>query len=1153
MTDSINDQLLDEVTKFFVGPRNETDFIPEGNTPLDVYTSGILFPMSTPKEDLDNEHNDNGDEGVEDVPPEEESENFFKQNSIGLRSEIKKDTKKIQISVNYGKYLPNDSNVWVRHELDLSRQTHVLELSDAEGEIELVSSSNSVEAKIWWKLYDGTVLNIFLENPALWVEPDKKDLPKKESEKKDQIDYAEAMRQNNENSIFQPSITIRGLDDKHPFNPVSVSTKSFKTKEDDLFDMLYRHKKVFGGGYGCAAEWEEVDKPSYVKTTIIPTFQEDEIDKYAADENDPLKPARVDMFDLACFENLNDNKLNRKKIAKTLTPIVEKYRKWVIQQQKTAKSELDGSTYLDLANMNLDNCEHVLERIDDGLRLLTEESGPEGDRILKAFILANRAMLYQRLHFGYALSKFKNKNDRDWPDAKKPGQEFWHPFQIAFLLMSLRGIAFKQHPDNSIADLIWFPTGGGKTEAYLGVAAFTMILRRLKGDTENGLGVSVIMRYTLRLLTLQQFERASTLICALEYIRRKVSGSELGKDPFLLGLWVGYSLTPNHYQSSESALKQLHESPDVSPAEGSPCQANYCPWCGTRMYPDRNYKFDKKTHWTLIRCTNENRCIFSDRTYSPDSILPLVTVDSDIYTRCPSMLIATVDKFARLPFRTDIANIFGRPGRKCDLHGFLPREKHANCSINSEGVHTRSNNEPVRNLEAVFPPDLIIQDELHLISGPLGTMVGLYETAVDFLTRTTRDGKETRPKVIVSTATIKGAQEQVRKIFNRTKTQSFPPPGIDRKDSFFWWETGKKGKMFVGVSFSQRSGKFTLAKLYAALLQRAQIIRLSGTPDTKVDPYWTLVGYYNSIRELGGANRLVEDDVKDKMEFLSNTVYDNSHELRDPGTPENGIDELTGRKTQLEINIIRDKLEKALPDSDVISVLLATNMISTGIDINRLGLMAVNGQPKTVTEYIQAAGRIGRRADSPGSIFVLFNPYKPRDLSHYENFGGFHKNMQKHVEPSTLTPFSIPSYTRALHAVLIAMIRLSNTFLAEKTTAHNFTVDDGIEARKFILERFKSVEQVGEDSNAYKRFEKKLVTLMERWVLFSNDVFKNTSLHDPVWYNNPYDKWHDAEPKNPSVLMIEFAKRGVQESDEFPLSTPESLRDVEQQIEMEYV
>ena len=298
---------------------------------------------------------------------------------------------------------------------------------------------------------------------------------------------------------------------------------------------------------------------------------------------------------------------------------------------------------------------------------------------------------------------------------------------------------------------------------------------------------------------------------------------------------------------------------------------------------------------------------------------------------------------------------------------------------------------------------------------------------------------------------------------------------------------------------------------------------------------------------------MVEDDVKDKIEFLSDTIYQNRYENRDPGTPENGIDELTGRKTQMEINQIRDKLEKSLPDTDVISVLLATNMIATGIDIDRLSLMAINGQPKTVTEYIQASGRIGRREDFPGSVFVLFNPYKPRDLSHYENFGGFHNNMQKHVEPSTLTPFSIPSYTRALHAVLIAMIRLSNPFLAEKTTAHNFTIDDGDEPCRFILDRFKSVEQVDEDSNSYKAFEKKIITFMERWVLFSNSVEKNTTLHDPVWYNNPYDKWHDSEPKNPSVLMIEFAKRGEQRTDEFPQSTPESLRDVEQQIDMEYV
>jgi len=315
----------------------------------------------------------------------------------------------------------------------------------------------------------------------------------------------------------------------------------------------------------------------------------------------------------------------------------------------------------------------------------------------------------------------------------------------------------------------------------------------------------------------------------------------------------------------------------------------------------------------------------------------------------------------------------------------------------------------------------------------------------------------------------------------------------------------------------------------------------------------TLVGYYNSIRELGGANRLVEDDVVQNIGFLADTIYQKKYDVRDPGTPENGIDELTGRKTQKEINEIRDKLEKSLPDIDVISVLLATNMISVGIDIDRLALMAINGQPKTTTEYIQATGRIGRRQNAPGIVFVLLNPYKPRDLSHYENFNGFHSIMQKQVEPSTLTPFSIPSYTRALHAVLIAMIRLSNTFLAEKTAADDFKIADGAAATKFILERFKSVEQVGEDSNSYKAFKTKLTTLQEEWEKLISEVENNPTLPDGVWYNNPYDKWHVDELKNPSVLMIEFAKRGNQESDKFPLSTPESLRDVEQQIEMEYI
>ena len=1152
--DYVREQLLDEVKKFFVGPRSENDPIPVGNMPLDVYTAGILFPKSAPQDELDREGRYGEDSKEEDTGNDEESEKFFKQSSIGIRTRIEKGTERIRLVVNYGKYSATEAGIWERCKLDGGQCIHELDLSRSKSEeIEILDDSGMAESKIFWNLYDGTVLNVFLENAKIWTEYENAENGRN-SQQRETVDYKEARKRNNENSIFQPSISLHAADDGCPFKPMSTGSKSYGTGEDGLFDMLYRGRKVFGSGYGCAVEWEKDSEPEYVRTAIIPSFQDDEIAKFAEDADDPLRPARIDMHDLCCFEGLDDVDGNRKMIASKLIPIIDGYRNWIQRQTDEAVRDLAEGEYREIAGDNLGKCSDALGRMEDGYSLLVSGDEDDGNTILKSFILANRAMLYQRLHFTYALDRFKNRK-ADWPDAKKPSQAFWYPFQLAFLLMSLRGMAFSDHADRTLADLIWFPTGGGKTEAYLGVASFTMILRRLRGETEDGLGVSVIMRYTLRLLTLQQFERASTLMCALEFLRRKEKGSDLGSEPFLLGLWVGYSLTPNHFQGSREALGQLKDNPRITTPDGSPCQTNYCPWCGHRLAPYPNYKFDPATNWTLVRCSNESSpCIFTDRNFAYDRILPLVTVDSDIYTRCPSMVIATVDKFARLPFRPDIANIFGRPSRRCERHGFLPREKHPNCSIGGEGTHRKGNRAEVRNIDSTFPPDLIIQDELHLISGPLGTMVGLYETAVDFLTRTTSGGRETKPKVIVSTATVKGAQDQVRKIFNRPKTLTFPPPGTDRKDSFFWWETGRKGKMFTGISFSQRSAKFSLAKLYASLLQKMHVIRMSkAVDDIQADPYWTLIGYYNSIRELGGANRLVEDDVVQHMRFLASTVYPNLTNDRNLGTPENGIDELTGRKTQREINEIRDKLEKTLPDQDVISVLLATSMISVGIDIDRLALMAVNGQPKTVTEYIQATGRIGRRQKSPGSVFVLFNPYKPRDLSHYENFGGFHNMMQKHVEPTTLTPFSIPACDRALHAVLIAMIRLSEPHLAEKTYAGDFRMADGAAATEFILERFRAIEQVDDDSDSYKNFKRRLVTLQEQWEKFITDVERDDQQNGAVWYNNPYNKWSSGESENPNVLMIEFAKQGGQKSDTFPLSTPESLRDVEQQIEMEYV
>jgi len=1156
--DEVRQQVLDEVSEFFVGPRDESEKL-KVDAPLETYIAGVLHPINAPEEDEDDGESDSGrsEEGAE---GEENSETrkMLRQNSIGLRVHLKHEIRKISVGIDYARYFKNEDGEYARNNLtkrgiekdfeidfgDKNRESH--------GEISINDKDGKCESKITWHHFrsnskeDGyNVLNVFLENTAEW-----------EDEKDDAYDH------NNANSLFQPRMSLNSVSNNSSFEEISHNAKSFTRIEDEKFDVLYKNKKIFGEGYSCAAEWNEDKKePMYVRTKIIPHFMQKQIEKFSPEGKDG-RPLGIDMFELGFFDSLDDHSGNRKIIKERLSPIISQYEEWIKQKRKETTGER-------VQEINLDKCELALKRMKEGLETLTEDSGEDGIKILKAFVLANRAMVYQRLHFGYALQRSKGIK-LDWPDIRKADHPTWFPFQIAFFLMSINGIANKSHDDSKVADLIWFPTGGGKTEAYLGVAAFTMILRRLRGDVVEGLGVSVIMRYTLRLLTLQQFERASTLICALEQIRRKEVDGKLGDEPFLLGLWVGYSLTPNWWKNSEKILEDYKKSAGdyeiVKTPNGSPWQNSYCPWCGEKITP-ANYDVNHHTKMTAVRCSNSNgRCIFTDNKWTSGKVLPLVTVDDDIYYRCPSMIISTVDKFARMPFRQECGNIFGRAARRCKLHGFLTENKEKICKTTSTGTHLKTGHK-IERINENFPPDLFIQDELHLISGPLGTMVGLYETAVEYLCRKkTEDGNYFKPKIIASTATVKGAQEQIKKIFNVSQSLEFPPPGIDRSDSFFWWETENEGKMFAGMSFSRRSGKYALARAYAAMLQRVQILHTELMNDSSVteeeknervkseiDPYWTTVGYYNSIRELGGATRLVEDDVKTNLEHLGKEIHPKSGVIRNIGTHERGVEELTGRKTQSEINMIRDKLERKLPDEDVISVLLATNMISVGVDIERLALMLVNGHPKSATEYIQATGRIGRRNESPGMVFTLYNPYKPRDLSQYENFRGFHSMMQKFVEESTLTPFSVRAYSRAIHAAFIAMARHSIPHLSENENADDFEIDDCEEITEFILERFKDIEDVDETHDSYKKFKKYLITFQENWEEFI-DKAKKDKMHgsNGVWYEIKYAGDYQTPTENKYVLMVDFSK-AIETTERFPKPTPGSLREVEPQIRMEYV
>ncbi len=504
-------------------------------------------------------------------------------------------------------------------------------------------------------------------------------------------------------------------------------------------------------------------------------------------------------------------------------------------------------------------------------------------------------------------------------------------------------------------DLLWFPTGGGKTEAYLALVAAILVYRRLRHprSPDQGAGIGAFMRYTLRLLTMQQFQRAAAMIMALE-VARRAAPQKLGQIPFSLGLWVGGDAVANDFAGAAAALR--------SSASNSPRQLLECPACGRRL----RWEASTSRKAIEVRCDTAE-CAFA----ATGSRLPIHTVDEDVYRELPSLLIGTVDKYAQLARKP-------AAGRLCGVG--VPHDR----------------------------PDLIIQDELHLISGPLGTLVGLYEAAIDEMC--SEDG--VGPKIVGSTATIRRAASQIRALFDRNTFQ-FPPAGIHHEDSFFAVKDPvSSGRRYLGVTTAGRSPKFMLQAVMASLLQAGAASSAAGA---ERDRYWTLTAYFNSLRELGGALVLVEDDVNASLGQIAVRHGETRRQLK-------SVQELTSRVTQAEIREILTNLDVKEQDGNAVDVLLASNMISVGVDIARLALMVVNGQPKTVAEYIQATSRVGRAA-VPGVVVTVYNASRARDRSHYESFSSWHGALYRDVEATAVTPYASRARDRALHAVLAAMAR----------------------------------------------------------------------------------------------------------------------------------
>ena len=769
---------------------------------------------------------------------------------------------------------------------------------------------------------------------------------------------------------------------------------SLLTEEEQELELQYADRHIHAVGHGAAVDWcVEPGRPARIRSEFMPAADAPLVTVDTGDD------AVLDIQRLAGASHPDD-----------LARFVAGYGAWTAGQRQVA-DDMRAEGERDAAARICDRMAVALGRMRRAVELI------RADRIVaESFRLANRAMLDQM-----------RQADRVAGREIEPSGYRWRPFQLAFLLTVMESAIREDDEFRDVLDLIWFPTGGGKTEAYLGLIAFLIVWRRLRHPGTGG-GTAAFMRYTLRLLTRQQFERAARMICAMELMRRE-RPDRLGEEPIDVGIWVGGEISPNRFAQAMECVKDLVAG---RPAARHALLVERCPWCGAPFDVARGY--DATEDDFHFHCT-DHACAFG----RDDRPLPCNVVDEALYRKPPSLLIGTIDKFARLAWERRTGAFFGiGAGRR--------------------------------------PPELVIQDELHLITGPLGSIAGLYEAGVDTLL--VRRG--VRPKYVASTATINMAREQVRRLYARDLAV-FPPPGLSCDDSWFArTDRERPGRLYVGFLAPLLDQQHCLAPLAAALLA-GPLAAFDGDADRDalLDAWWTQVIYHGSLKGVANSHNAFVTDVRAFGRRLAGEQAQRRRSDPDEGgdaVPAGDVSDrirnariaqLTSMRTAQENAGTFQQLMQPRGHGECLDAVLATNMVSVGLDVARLALMVVNGQPLTTAEYIQATSRVGR-AGVPGLVFANYHRHQARSLSHYESFRAYHESFYRFVEPGSVTPFTLQARSRALHAALVVALRHGCDDLRENASAGRFDRDSPeVEAVVAELKR-RCTRAAAEDGQAFE-------------------------------------------------------------------------------------
>ncbi len=1193
----MREKLIEEMIKEVYGPRNGSEEEIDGDPSKEYLTGVIISRNCRMKTDAtpDSEsiisvgknfqaEDDNSDDDPPAfpafVPSDIDPRN--RPSSFGISFALKKVEQSFKICVTWGTYSQGETGkrkTWKRTPHHFKSQIEI----DKNEKIVSIYEGNDGKILLYIrKISDGEYNHIILNivNNLTSEECNGKKLTEK--------------------SIFQPSIRIKVLNGIQPL---------FPEQNKDVLRFLYRNRPAYARGYFCSAIWKDIDYSDYIDKKILwpdgQHFRDECLEFFSSDvrsEFVPLYPDPTPSFEwnknfgeppeLSAFKL---SEMWKEDVDSLLSPLADAYEKWVEENENVIKNDKEVPPSDLIKNQKL-----LLKRLREGIKIIKDN-----EQVRLSFCFANRVIWLQ------------NK----W---KKTGEDFiWRPFQLAFIIIVLRSLTQENSDFRDYIDLLWVPTGGGKTETYLALMAFIIALRRTKmtsTEDKTGYGVAVITRYTLRLLTVQQFRRTLRMVTAAEYLRVlntdygrgwRPKKCKINKDlifgslRFSIGLWVGGSVSPNFLRKPEVGAIDAIRKKSV---ESDPAQVIRCPVCGTYLsvpesglpigeklflliqsdkepeeiknkifssnevsqkLKDISIKKDHTEYMTLILtpkniklreddidklwqkisdivpikllslrasrpgyfgcrkepgrkrdlprdfeiyCPNPD-CELNNGVHYTEGVplnseplepekflgglverhsefpfsghkipIPAYTVDEQIYHRCPSIIVSTADKIARLAFEPRAASIFGNVNRYNSFYGYyrdelLPVDKTVKASDDKNSIQ----------IKPFLPPDLIVQDELHLMEGPLGSMFGLYENAVEALMKTAGN----MPKYIASTATIKDASVQVERLFAR-KLFQFPPYGIKIEDTFFFsypprkdsWDEETPGRLYLGICTPGMAPLTPMIRIWSTLLKTGNDFKNS----TNIKYFWTVVGYFNAIRELGGAEALYREDIIERLKQISS----GNSRIIDPVK----VVELSSRINSTDISDILDNLEngerKELSENP--DAIFTTSMFGTGVDIPHLSLMVVDGQPKTTTQYIQATGRVGRKHG--GLIITFLRASRPRDLSHYEMFASYHQRIYSEVEPSSVSPFSVGTMAKGSGPVLVSFLR--NKFKSNV----NWYGEDG----KVIL-----------NNNADKDITEFIEFLSNRNAQRTYNDFK-------TYFKSQADKWKNLahELSNQDLIFVEY-------------------------------